>query len=125
MKVFISQSRERSRAIAEELKLFVRTLVPSTEPWISTTGIEKGSRWGPELAENLEQASAGIICLASDNLDDRWILFEAGALSRKPSDKVWTFLLDIAPSQVEPPVSQFQHTKADTKGRCVVDDRVD
>ena len=114
MKVFISQSRDRSREVAVEMQKFVRKLVPTTEPWVSNTGIEKGSRWGPELAENLETAGAGIICLASDNLDDRWILFEAGALSRKPKDKVWTFLLDIEYTDVQQPLAQFQHTKPNT-----------
>ena len=113
MKVFISQSRDRSRAVAFELQKFVRKLVPATDPWVSNTGIEKGSRWSPELAENLESAGAGVICLDADNLDDRWILFEAGALSRKPKDKVWTFLLGVEHSDVEQPLSQFQHTKAD------------
>jgi hypothetical protein len=113
VKVFISQSRDRSRAVAFELQQFVRLLVPGTEPWVSNTGIEKGSRWSPELAENLDDAGAGIICLDADNLDDRWILFEAGTLARKPQDKVWTFLLDIDYSQVQQPLSQFQHTKAE------------
>jgi hypothetical protein len=110
MKVFISQSQKRSRRIAEELKLFVRKLVPATDPWIATTGIEKGTRWSVELANNLQEAGAGIICLTPENRDDRWILFEAGALSREPSDRVWTVLLDLAYEQVEKPLSDFQHT---------------
>jgi hypothetical protein len=113
MKVFISQAQERSRALATELQVFIRRLVPATEPWMSTTGIEKGTRWNKELTDNLEQAGAGLICLTTENLNDRWILFESGALSRKPADKVWTYLLDLEYTQVEPPLSQFQHTKAE------------
>jgi len=60
MNVFISQSGERSRALASELQQFVRKLVPATDPWVSTTGIEKGARWGSELADT-RALRAGII----------------------------------------------------------------
>ncbi|MEQ1883297.1 MAG: hypothetical protein ABL878_20275 [Burkholderiales bacterium] len=39
-----------------------------------------------------------------------WILFEAGALSKTKSSHVCTFLLDVAPADIEPPLGQFQHT---------------
>lgn len=112
MKIFIGHAGDRSRALAEELRVFVRKLLPATDPWVSTLGIEKGSRWREELAGNLEHAGAGIICLTSDNLDNPWILFESGALSQKPADRVWTFLLDVKNVQVPPPLDQFQHTEA-------------
>jgi hypothetical protein len=111
MKLFISHSGGRSRKIAVELHQFVRKLVPSTDPWIST-GIDKGSRWIPEIAENLEAANFGIVCITSDNLQAPWLLFEAGALSKRLDGKVCTFLLDVEPSAVEAPLSQFQHTSA-------------
>jgi hypothetical protein len=60
----------------------------------------------------LELAGAGIVCLTSENRDARWILFEAGALSRT-GKKVWTVLLDLDPADIAPPLSWFQHTKAE------------
>jgi hypothetical protein len=109
MKVFISHSGERSRALADKMKWFVGNLVQATEPWIST-GIDKGARWIPELATQLEASGVGIVCLTADNLESRWILFEAGALAKKLDGRVCTLLLDVKPEQVLPPLDQFQHT---------------
>ena len=111
MKVFISHSGDRSKALADELHKFIRKLIPSADPWIST-GIDKGSRWEAEIAENLEGANVGIVCITSENLDARWLLFEAGALSKSLNGNVCTFLLDVEASAIAPPLSQFQHTRA-------------
>jgi hypothetical protein len=112
MKVFLSHSGERSRALAVDLQKVIRKLVPSADPWIST-GIDKGSRWQPEIAENLEASGVGIVCITSDNLTAPWLMYEAGALSKRLDGKVCTFLLDVEASTVEAPLSQFQHTTAD------------
>lgn len=79
----------------------------------SHTGIDKGTRSLNEIATSLGEAGGGIICLTSENLTKPWILFEAGALSRQPGDRVWTVLLDVDNAQVEPPLGQFQHTSVD------------
>ena len=110
MKVFLSHSGDRSQALALAFQKFIRRLIQSTDPWIST-GIDKGSRWEPEIANNLEQSGVGIVCLTPENLDARWILFESGALSKRLGDKVCTVLLDVQPADVKPPLSQFQHTR--------------
>lgn len=112
MKVFISHSGERSKALAERIQWFVRNLVPSTEPWLSS-GIEKGSRWEPEIAAQLEASGVGIVCLTAENLDSRWILFESGALAKRLDGRVCTLLLGIEPAEVKPPLGQFQHTRAE------------
>ena len=112
MKVFISHSGDRSKTLAQKVQWFVRNLIPATDPWIST-GIEKGSRWESEIAQNLEDTHVGIVCLTPENLNARWLLFESGALSKRLDGKVATLLLDVTAAQVEPPLSQFQHTKAE------------
>src|SRR5262245_57457799 len=109
MKLFLSHSGDRSRAVAEALHWFIRHLLPATDPWIST-GIEKGARWEPEIAQSLEQSGMGIVCVTRENMNARWLLFEAGALSNRLSGKVATFLLDVDRGQIEPPLGQFQHT---------------
>lgn len=109
MKVFISHSGERSRALADRMKWFVGNLVQATDPWVST-GIEKGTRWMPEIATQLEASGFGIVCLTAENIDSRWILFESGALAKRLDGRVCTFLLDIKSEQVLPPLDQFQHT---------------
>ncbi|MDQ1593224.1 MAG: hypothetical protein QOG71_3851 [Pyrinomonadaceae bacterium] len=109
MLVFISWSGQRSKAVAEALETWLAQVIQAVEPWISQD-IDKGLRWGAEIADRLERSKVGIICLTKSNLDARWIHFEAGALSKTKDAYVCTLLLDIKPSDVEQPLAQFQHT---------------
>lgn len=109
MLIFLSWSGKKSKAVAEALKDWLVKVVQAVEPWISSD-IEKGTRWNAEMLAKLEQTRFGIICLTRENLDARWILFEAGALSKIKDTYVCTILLDITPGEVEQPLSQFQHT---------------
>ena len=113
MKVFISQSKPRSLALAQTLESFIRKVVQGTEPWVSDSGIDKGARFTEAIRENLDQAVAGVVCLTSENLTEPWILWEAGALSTKVTDRVWTLLLDVDHTQVAAPLTGYNHTKAD------------
>jgi hypothetical protein len=119
MLVFISWSGPTSKLIAEELSTWTRRVIQRVETWISTSDIEKGSRWANEIAKKLEEATVGIICLAPDNLDSPWLLFEAGALSKSIEQSyVCTYLYKLEPTDVRQPLAQFQATKAnknDTK----------
>lgn len=108
MKVFLSWSGERSKAVAEALKSWLPQVIQSLEPWISSE-IDKGRKWSTELATELETVPVGIICLTRDNLSKPWILFEAGALSKNAN--TWTFLFDVTGANVEQPLAQFQHTE--------------
>ena len=44
MKVFISWSGERSRLVAQELGPWLKKVIQSVEPWISTD-MERGIKW--------------------------------------------------------------------------------
>ncbi|OGW51407.1 MAG: hypothetical protein A2Z50_07035 [Nitrospirae bacterium RBG_19FT_COMBO_42_15] len=109
MLIFLSWSGHKSKAVAEALKTWLTQVIQAVEPWISSD-IDKGSRWNQEVSAKLEESKFGIICLTRNNLDSKWILFEAGALSKTKNTKVCTLLLDITPSEVEQPLSEFQHT---------------
>jgi len=114
MKVFISWSGKRSKAIAEALRDWLPSVVPSVRPWLSIADIDKGTRWRDEIAEQLEQCRVGIICLTPENLSSHWLLFEAGALSKiQGQSYICTFLHELAPTDVKDPLAQFQHTIAD------------
>jgi len=114
MKVFLSWSGDRSRAIAEALREWIPNVIQAVQPWMSTEDIDKGLRWSSEVAIELEQTRFGIICLTPENLGAPWILFEAGALS-KLLDKsfVCPFLFGLEPTDVKGPLIQFQATKAE------------
>ncbi|HEY2234511.1 MAG TPA: toll/interleukin-1 receptor domain-containing protein [Candidatus Angelobacter sp.] len=113
MDVFISWSGERSRAAAEALRGWLPKIINAIKPWLSSEDIDKGSQWGTDVASRLEAAKAGIICLTPGNLHSDWILFEAGALSKTLQNTyVCPFLIGLEPSDVKPPLAQFQATKA-------------
>lgn len=113
MDVFISWSGERSRAAAEALRNWLPKIINAIKPWLSSADIDKGARWGTDVASRLEAAKAGIICLTPSNLHSDWILFEAGALSKTLQNTyVCPFLIGLEPSDVKPPLAQFQATKA-------------
>ena len=110
MKVFLSWSDTRSKETAETLRRWLKLVIQAVDPWISSS-IPKGVRSEKELAEVLEDTKVGIICLTRENLDSNWIHFEAGALSKTSDAHVCTFLLDLKPTDIKPPLAQFQHTQ--------------
>src|SRR5439155_27102989 len=113
MKVFISWSGERSKAVAEALRYWLPKVIQAIEPWMSADDIEKGTRWRSGIADELGQSSVGIICVTRENLDSTWIHFEAGALSKQQQNTfVCSFLFALAPTDIREPLSQFQATKA-------------
>lgn len=117
--IFISWSGDRSKIIAEALKDWLPRVLQSARPWLSTRDIEKGTRSLSEMNKALGGMGLGISCLTPENLGAPWILYEAGALSKTFDDdrsRLWTYLLSgLKPQDVEPPLSQFQHTRAEEK----------
>ncbi|MCX9025227.1 MAG: toll/interleukin-1 receptor domain-containing protein [Candidatus Methanoperedens sp.] len=114
MKIFFSWSGSQSKKVAEILRDFLLFVFHDIDPWISSEDIGKGKRWSSEIAQALEDANIGVICLTKENLNRPWLLFEAGALSKRIKDSlVCTFLLDIEEADIinSNPLSQFQHTK--------------
>src|SRR5437762_13662094 len=112
MKVFISWSGDLSKAVAEILKSWLKCVLQATEPFLSTEDIDKGSLWFGELSDQLKDTQVGIVCLTRDNADARWILFEAGALAKGlKKGRVCTLLIDLQPSDLKPPLSQFNATR--------------
>jgi TIR domain-containing protein len=113
MDVFISWSGPRSEAAAQALRNWLPKIINAVKPWLSSSDIDKGARWGAEIAVKLELAKVGIICLTPSNLHSDWILFEAGALSKTlQNTSVCTFLIGLEPADIKGPLAQFQATRA-------------
>jgi hypothetical protein len=111
MEIFISWSGKRSGAMAEALRDWLPMIINAARPFLSSSDIDKGSRWSTEIAGRLAKAKAGIICLTPSNLKSEWLLFEAGALSKTLVDThVCTLLIGMKPTDVKGPLSQFQAT---------------
>jgi len=112
MDVFLSWSGPESLAVAQVLHEWLGRVLQTINPWMSPE-IEKGSRWFEQINKRLEQTPFGIACLTRDNLRSPWLLFETGALAKASDAKVCTFLLDLTPKEVEPPLALFQATAFD------------
>jgi len=114
MKVFLSWSGDRSFEFASILSDWIPKVIQACKPWLSAKDIDKGAKWFPEISKELQESKAGIICLTNDNLDSPWILFESGAISKTVEKSfVCPYLLDIKPTDIKGPLSQFQSTKAE------------
>ncbi len=113
--VFISWSGGRSKAVAEALREWLPAVIQTAKPFMSEMDIDKGSRGLNEVVKALEGIKVGITCLTPENLQEPWILYEAGALSKTIDDKtrLCTYLLGGLQFQdISPPLGMFQHTKA-------------
>jgi hypothetical protein len=112
VKIFLSWSGARSRAVAEALSTWIPRVIQAVDVFFSPD-IEKGAKWGNEITGALEGTSFGIVVVTRDNLTSPWLHYEAGALSKLPGARVWTFfLLDLPNADVPPPLGLFQHTEA-------------
>jgi len=117
MKIFISWSGERSRLVAELLNKWIQCVLQAVDPWLSSKDIDRGSLWFSEITNQLSNTHNGIVCLTKSNLNKPWILFEAGALAKGiSSNKVYTFLIDLKPTEVKDPLAQFNHTLPTKEG---------
>ncbi len=111
MNVFVSWSGDRSRAVAEMLTEWLKCVIQSSRPWISTQDLDSGSVWFNGINEQLRSTSIGIICITEENKNNPWILFETGALAKGlETNRIYTLLIDLEEKDLRPPLSQFNHT---------------
>ena len=116
MKVFISWSGNRSKAVATLLNEWLQLVLQAVRPWMSTE-MDRGSVWFAELTNQLKDTTIGIVCLTQDNLEKPWILFESGAVAKGlERSRICTFLIDLAPTDVSDPLAQFNHTTPSKEG---------
>ncbi|MFJ7018466.1 toll/interleukin-1 receptor domain-containing protein [Streptomyces sp. NPDC101117] len=116
MKVFLSWSGRRSKAMAEFLQNWLPDVIQAVDPWVSSRSISQGSRPLPNIADELSECNFGIVCVTPESRGSEWVNFEAGALSKVLEESmVVPLLLDIDKSQVTGPLSQFQMTVSTEK----------
>jgi hypothetical protein len=115
MRVFISWSGDQSKNVAQLLKEWIENVLQHVQVWISPE-IDKGVNWFAEIANQLESTSVGIICITPDNISAPWMLFEAGALWKGAGQShVMPLLIGLNPTDLKPPLSQFNATTPDEK----------
>ena len=109
MKVFVSWARDDAKRIAELLRAWLPLVIQSLEPWMSSEDIDKGARWSLELGRELDATGYGVICVTPASQSAPWLLFEAGALSKRfETSRVSPFVLGLPVSELEGPLAQFQ-----------------
>jgi TIR domain len=117
MKIFISWSGDRSKALAAGLKDWLPTVLQYVQPWMSSSDINSGERWSSAIATQLQETNFGILCVTKENLEAPWLLFEAGALAKSMQEgRVIPLRLDVEPSEIKGPLEQFHSEKADADG---------
>src|SRR5215472_19191834 len=95
LRIFISWSGSRSRGTAEALRDWLPDVLNIVDPWLSAADVEKGAKWRQVISGELEKANFAILCLTPENLSSPWLLFEAGALSKRSEALVCTYLLGL------------------------------
>lgn len=111
MKVFVSWSGETSKKIAELIREWLPTVLQTVKPYFTPSDIEKGTRWSADIAKELDDSMAGIFCVTKENLNSQWLMFEAGAISKKVDQSlVCPILVGLDNSDIKGPLTQFQTT---------------
>ena len=108
-----------SESIVEYLQKWLKWAIQLTNPRTSKSKILTGSRWHTMLSDLLAESNFGIICLTKDNIDEPWIHFEAGAISKIVGKSiVCPYLIGLKESDVpvKGPLHQFQMVNADKEG---------
>ncbi len=110
MRVFISWSGDRSRAVADVLRRWFPSVLQAVRPYFSPDDVAKGSRWSSEIAKELEASRLGLLVITPENQEAPWLLFEAGALAKNlERSKVCPVLFGgMEPTDVKGPLVQFQ-----------------
>lgn len=125
MRVFISWSGARSRAIAELLHQWLPLILQDVRPYFSPDDVTKGVRWESEIVSVLEETRVGILCLTDDNLHSPWLMFEAGALSKSlRGTRICPLLFGIEESDVPSPLTAFRAAEFNKAGMKRVIDTI-
>ncbi|MEL6440267.1 MAG: toll/interleukin-1 receptor domain-containing protein [Cyanobacteria bacterium J06621_8] len=107
MKIYISWSGERSKSVARILRQFISTAFQNVEIFFSVDDIVMGENWIEEASRRLTESDVGILCITSDNIDNPWISFEAGALYSRGKVLI-PVLLDLSSADLYTPLANFQ-----------------
>lgn len=111
MKVFISWSGTLSCQLGSALRDWLPSVLQLVRPYFTPDDVDKGSRWASHIAKELEDSSLGIFCVTADNQNSQWMMFEAGAISKRlAASHVCPLLFGLTASDLKGPLTQFQAT---------------
>ncbi|MGN6869473.1 MAG: toll/interleukin-1 receptor domain-containing protein [Solirubrobacteraceae bacterium] len=109
MKVFLSWSGQKSKAVAEALHDWLPNVIQEVKPFMSESDIAAGARWLSEIDQQLEDTSFAIVCVTRENQTAAWLNFEAGAVAKViDTSRVVPLAVDLTLADVKPPLGHFQ-----------------
>lgn len=117
MKVFLTWSGERSKALAQALRAWIPAVLQGTEVFMSEEDIEPGEQWLNRIEKELGKSDVGVVCLTAENRTAPWLLYEAGVLRGVATEeRVVPYLLHLDKSDVGQPLSTLQMCEANDLG---------
>lgn len=109
MKIFFSWSGNQAQQIAAVLREWLPGVLQAVRPYFSPDDLKAGSRWSPEIASQLEACAMGVIIVTAENKHAPWLMFEAGAISKKVAEaSVCPILFGLKTVDLDGPLAQFQ-----------------
>lgn len=121
--IFLSWQGPRSKAAALAMYDWLPLVLQSASPWISKHDIGLGKISLPEIQIALASIEVGVFFVTVDNATAPWMLYEAGAISKKVmvDALVCPYLLDGQdPGSVPKPIGMYQSTPSDEDGTLVL-----
>lgn len=114
MKVFVSWSGGASHEVAKAIKEWLPNVIQAVDVFLSSEDIAKGAQWFHELSKVLDECEFGILCLTRSNLSEPWILYEAGALSKRfEGARIVPLLIDLKIEDLNSPLANFNASLLD------------
>ena len=115
IKIFISCSGNLSKEVASILHNDLPIML-NYDVFVSDHDLNSGHRWVNQLTDELLNCDFGIICLTPENLNQPWIMFEAGSMAKSIEGRVCGLIIgDLKKSDIIGPLSPFQHRKFNKK----------
>jgi hypothetical protein len=109
MSVFLSWAGKRSHAVAQLFQRWLPYVIQTSDPWLSSASIKKGSSWPDDLQQALQKANGvGIFFVTPAALRSQWMLFEAGRVAALGHRRVCAIRIGL--DRLDPPLGLYQHT---------------
>ena len=107
MDVYLAYSGSRAKHVAQAFKQLVARVLPQLEVGGFESDLALGESWREALRSQSAPAEIAILFLTRENLGRPWVHYEAGQLAAA-SKRVVPYLVDLQPSELPAPLSQFQ-----------------
>lgn len=116
MKVFISWSGDRAKALALALREWIPHVAQVAEPFVSKEDIEVGEPWFDAIEAAMADAPAGIIVVTPENQTAQWLNYEAGGMARYMGKRACPLLLDMTDVDLTGPLKNLHVAEATEEG---------